>query len=637
MDDSSRQEPRQFRGRSWGAPGPQGPGTLPGADRGDPFHSPSRMQSEREGRFQRYAKLREELTTSPHDPRRLAEAAQIAEDLNLTIEALELWRQCQRVDSKNAVAAQRVASLQRRAAATGETGASRQSFDKPREQPPESPPFWTDFGRVLSYPFLGRGPAIFFTASAFFAAGEIAATFNIFFGGVIMLCLFGYMAAWHFDVASRTAAHKDGLAEFPEIVTVIDSCVVPLFSMLGCLLFSFAPTIVLAILTAQDVLPSGVGGFLTLVSIVPCAFVFPMSVMVRALTETTGDAMSPSRVYGSIGRILPDYLIAFVSLSTLWFAWAIARIALTFAVSMTFGRPTADAVFNVDVVRIIGWLVYTALVWPVLLYAWCVQGHLLGCLYRQSYKRLAWFVPAGTETARARRMSSVYALAGAGGAVLLLGGGWATMAMWRSASEASPTRGDSPLAAGVTLAYFWENTDGPAGLSTYRFSGGKDGQLQVSGEYARIGEWGVSRTTGTAAVLDAKSGAVVHGDGEETAFDLHELTGRHTRFFGPRKASVNSSYVNEWPVRAETRFKDTWNCWVVVEPATTAELYYDKASGILVGRKFSGIGYSITEWLSGATGLKRPITTLRANRVFEEKKDKAQSAGDAFDGADEGR
>src|SRR5262245_58222708 len=635
MDDSSRQEPKQFHGRTWGVPGPHGTGTAPSADRGDPFAPPTRMPSQREAWFQRYTQLRQELITSPHDPRRLAEAAQIAEDLNLTIEAQELWRQCRRVDPKNPLAAQRITSLERRAAATGETGVSRQSFDKPREQPPESPPFWTDLSQVIAYPFRGRGPAVFFTAAAFFAVGEIVATFNIFFGGVVMLCLFGYLAAWHFDVVSKTAAHKDGVADFPELVTVIDSCVLPLFSMIGCFLFSFAPTFVLAVLTRQGALSPETGGLLILFSIVPCAFVFPMSLMIRALMQSTGEAMTPARVYGSFGRILPDYLSAFVSLSALWFVWVIARIAVLLGISMTLGRPSADAVINLDYSRIAGWLLYTALVWPMLLYAWCVQGHVLGCLYRQSYKRLAWFVPAGAETARARRMSGVFALAGAGGVVLLVAGGWATVAMWCSAGEVSPSRGDSPLLAGTTLTYFWENTDGPAGLATYKFAAQGSGQLHVSAEYARSGDWGVSRTKGAVGVMDAKSGAILRGDGEEGGFELRERAGRHTRFFGPKSGSLNSAYVNDWPVRGETRFKDTWNCWLVVDPESTSELYYDKTTGVLVGRKFAGVGYTVTEWLSGATGLKKPLATVRQNRNFEEAPKHAGS--DGFDVPDDDR
>ena len=631
QDDSSHQEPKQFLGRSWGVQGPYRAGTAQGADRGDPFAPPTRMPTEREARFQRYTQLRQELITSPHDPRRLTEAAQIAEDLNLTIEAQELWRQCRKVDPKNTLASQRIQSLDRRAAATGETGAARQSFDKPREQPPESPPFWTDLGQVISYPFRGRGPAVFFTASAFFAVGEITSAFNIFFGGVVMLCLFGYLAAWHFDVVSKTAANKDGLAEFPEIVTIIDSCLLPLFSMIGCFLFSFAPMIVLGILTWQGTLSPEAGGILILISIVPCAFVFPMSLMVRALMQSTGEAMTPARVYGSIGRILPDYLVAFVSLSALWFGWVLARTAVMLAISLTLGRPTADAVINLDYARIAGWLIYTALVWPLLLYAWCVQGHLLGCLYRQSYKRLAWFVPAGAETARARRMSANFAIAGAAGAVLLIGGGWVTMAMWRSASQATPSRGDSPILAGTTLSYFWENTDGPAGLATYRFAAQGSGQLQVTAEYARASDGGVAKFKGTVSLMDAKSGAVLRGDGEEGGFDLRERAGTHTRFFGPKKGSLNSSYVNDWPVRGETRFKGTWDCWLVVDPETTAELYYDKATGVLVGRKFSGIGYTVTEWLSGASGLKRPLTAVPPNRNFDETPDRG---GDEYGGYD---
>jgi hypothetical protein len=135
--------------------------------------------------------------------------------------------------------------------------------------------------------------------------------------------------------------------------------------------------------------------------------------------------------------------------------------------------------------------------------------------------------------------------------------------------------------------------------------------------------------------MDAKSGAVVRGDGEEGGLNLRERAGRHTRFFGPKSGSLNSAYVNDWPVRGETRFKDTWNCWLVIDPETTAELYYDKATGVLVGRKFASIGYTVTEWLSGVSGLKRPPATVPQNRKFDAAA--AHDGGDGFDSPDDGR
>jgi len=459
---------------------------------------------------------------------------------------------------------------------------------------------------------------VFAGASIFFAVGEVLATLNVFFGWFVMLCLLGYLAAWHFDVLSRTAAGKDDPPEFPELVTIIDSCVAPFLGLLACGLFAFAPMLVLLALTIQGTLSPGVGGIAMLVSVVPCGFVFPMALTVRGLTQSSGDAMNPARVYGSIGRVLPDYVIAFLSLCVLWFAWSIVRVGLLFGVGITFGLPTADAVIHLDYVRIVGWLLYTALVWPLLLYVWCVQGHLLGCLYRQSFRRLAWFVPAGAETAQATRLSAAVALAGVGGAALLAGGGWLTYLMWPGDRANSILSNSAvPITPGAKLTYYWENSDGPAGTVTYSFTDDGPGRAGVLAEYRHAGDWGISASRGTVGVLDLTSGIVLRADGEEAGIRLAEKAGRHTRFFGPRRGSTNSTYLNDWSVRGDLRFRKTWDAWRVVDPDTSTELYYDKATGVLVGRKFVGVGFTVTEWLTEAPGVTGIGRCPPANRSFE--------------------
>jgi hypothetical protein len=594
------------------------PGSSPTAapDAADPLRP--RVVTDRDRQFQKYAELRQKLTQRGRDAALLAEAAQVAETLSLTIEAMELWRECLDVNPMHPSAPQRIAALDRRAAATGETGAEQKSTYRPRAEAPESPPFWTDLGSVLSYPFRGRGLGVFVGASIFFAVGEIVATFNVFFGWFAMLCLIGYLAAWHFDVLSRTAAGKDDPPEFPELITVIDSCVAPFFGLCASVLFSFAPMLVIVALMIQGTLSPATGGVALLLAIVPCGFVFPMTLTVRGLTQSSADAMNPARVYGSIGRVLPDYVAAFVALCVLWFAWSLVRVGLLFGVGMTFGLPTADAVLRLDYVRILGWLVYTALVWPLLLYVWCVQGHLLGCMYRQSCKRLAWFVAPGAETAQAKRFSATVALAGVGGAALLAAGGWLTYLMWPGDRANSMLSGAAaPFAPGAKLTYYWESTDGPAGTVTYSFTDGGQGQAAIVAEYRRAGDWGVTESRGPVGLLDLKSGTLLRADGEEAGIRLAEQSGRHTRFFGPKRSSTNSTYLNDWSVRSEARFRETWVTWRVIDPETSTELYYDKATGVLVGRKFVGVGFTVTEWLTAVQGVAGIGNCPPANRTFE--------------------
>ena len=579
-------------------------------------------QSQRDVAFQRYADLRRELGAKGGDPARLAEAAQIAEDLCLTLEAMELWRECLGIDPANDTAARRLDALERRALATGETGAHQTSSYRPKPHPPEAAPFWSDLGSLLAYPFRGKGQGVLLAASLFFAVSEILATFNVFFGGLIMLCMFGYLAAYQFDVVSRTAAGKDDPPEFPEFFTILDSCVFPFFSFLACLLFSFAPVLLAGGLMLKGWLPPLAGGIAILVLLVPCGFVFPMTLMARSLLESTADATNPVRVYGAIGRVLPDYLVGFVCLGALWFAWSLVRVGLLVAIGLTFGMPTADAIVHLDYFRILGWMLYTIAVWPLFLYVWSVQGHLLGRLYRQGYKRLAWFVQPGAETAHARRLSFSVALAGAGGAALLAGGAFLTYTLWpgRSAGGLSAFGGVAcPVSAGSELTYFWESSDGPAGLVTYRFEDAGPGKLRVCAIHRRSGEMGVSRHEFTYGILDTQSGLLDRWDGDESGIAQREPMGSHTRFFGPRSCNMNGTYLNDWVVRAEQRWQGHWSAWKVVDQGASADLFYDKATGVLVGRLNAGLGFKVTEWLTDAKGVAGLTSFPAPNRTFPEE------------------
>jgi hypothetical protein len=74
--------------------------------------------------------------------------------------------------------------------------------------------------------------------------------------------------------------------------------------------------------------------------------------------------------------------------------------------------------------------------------------------------------------------------------------------------------------------------------------------------------------------------------------------------------------MNDWPARSRERFRDTWDCWKVHDTQSTADLFFDTKSGVLVGRRFTGMGYVVTEWLVEAHGVAGVRNGPPAGRDF---------------------
>jgi hypothetical protein len=282
-----------------------------------------------------------------------------------------------------------------------------------------------------------------------------------------------------------------------------------------------------------------------------------------------------------------------------------------------------SALLAFDGLRMISWVLYSLVSWPLFLYAWILHGHILGRTYRQGLRRLQWFVPATAETRTARRMSASLAIGAAVATVLLCGVAWGAtraFAYMAGGGSASAAFVNCPVKDGSRLTYFWEHTDGGGGLTTYSFTAVPGGNLRVLA-HQRSSERPEFCSPGEElGVMNPATGRFVSvgpawGDGTSFAGRVDE----HVAFFGPKKASVGSAYLNDWAVRGSERWCDAWSAWRVQytdETRASADYYYDARTGILVGRKFAGVGFKVTTWLVAARDVAGAVPGPRPSYDF---------------------
>ena len=76
--------------------------------------------------------------------------------------------------------------------------------------------------------------------------------------------------------------------------------------------------------------------------------------------------------------------------------------------------------------------------------------------------------------------------------------------------------------------------------------------------------------------------------------------GEHVPFYGSSSAVVGATYINDWIVRGTERWQvgaPAWRVQMVDAERASAELLYDAKSGVLVGGRFNGVGYKVSEKL----------------------------------------
>ncbi|MCE9637955.1 MAG: hypothetical protein K8T90_19820 [Planctomycetes bacterium] len=569
-------------------------------------------------RFSAYAELRRRIDGGDDTLETRRAAAEAAARLSLDLEALEHAKRCLELapdDDRMRALLENVRSSMGLSA----SGASIAPPESPRKHAEEARPFWHDLGSAMTYPLRGQGLPVLIVGGLLIGLGQVIASVNTF-AWAVSIMLWGYVSAYLFDVINSTGSGKTSPPEMPEASNVLESYVFPFFATVTCVAVSFAPCGLAAYVAFKGWLPPAVAIVAVLVTFAAGFFVFPMTLTVRAMFQSLGDAANPRVVFGAIGRIFPDYVAMFVATCSIWIAYAVAATAFYALCWVTLARPDASAIMRADVAGIAAWVLHTVLSWPLFLYALMLQGHLLGRMYRQGFKRLAWFVPPTEATRTARKMSVGLGAAALVAFVALAGAAWAAGRAYESmASGASAGRGTRcPIGDGAHLTYFWENTDGMAGLTSYRFAGQADGTMRVTASTRIAGQSGapIDEIVGifdpdTGVFTDAVPswGQGVHYDGK---------VGRHVSFYGPKRASIGSTYVNDWSVRGAERWQATWAAFKVHDDQSTTDYYFDSASGVLVGSSFKGVGFVVTEWLVDSEHVAGATKGPAANRDFTE-------------------
>ena len=568
-------------------------------------------------RFEAYAVLRQQIDGGDDTLDTRRRAAEMASRIGLHLEAVEHYRRCCELAPEDQALRLKLENVQR-SVGVDRGGAAPPPAESTRRVAEEARPFWEDLGGAVAYPFRGAGVPVLLVGGILFGIGQIIGTINMFAWSVTaMLC--GYVAAYLFDVINSTASGKTSPPDLPEASNVLESYVFPFFAYLTCAVVSFVPFVLALWLAGKGWLPSAVNVVLCLAAFALGVFVFPMTLMVRAMFQSISDAANPVIVLGAIGRIFPDYLAMFIATCVLWIAFGIVYSVAWFLTYVTLGAPSPDAVFHLDIARIAAWILFTVLTWPVFLYAWMLQGHLLGRLYRQSLRRLAWFAPATEQSRSARRLSAGLTVAAGVSLLALCGAAWGAGKVFER-YRASPNSGSfglqCPLGDGSKLTYFWEHTDGMAGLTEYAFSSQADGTMRVTATTKLAGRPGEGSVE-TVGIFDPDTGVFTEAVpvwGQGVHYDGR--TGQHVPFFGPKRASLGSTYINDWSIRSSERWQGAWACWKVHQDASTLDLYFDTKTGVLVGSSFGGVGFKITAWLVEAHNVAGVANGPPANRNF---------------------
>jgi len=563
----------------------------------------------------KYAELRQ---ASDADPRNVAlrlDAARVAETLGLTVEAVEHLRAAVEEQPNHLEAAARYKALRREMEAAERRDAGEYA-PPPRRPHRDDPPFWNDLGNVLAYPLRGRGKTVLMAGAIFFAIAELTSALSMI-GGIVMLFIWGYVVGYLFDVIGSTGAGKDQPPELPEVASFLDSMLFPAVTYATISLFAFLPCIVVVALGAT----LGIGALPTmllgLLAFAAGCFAFPMCLMVRGLMQDWKPAVNPIVVFGAIARVLPDYLAAFVALAVMWSAYVLAIGVTMVVVTLVFGPPTADAVLNVAPMRILGWIVMAFISWPMLLYCITLEGHILGRVYRQGATRLGWFVQRGTASRPSAKPGAMLWIAALGACLLFGAVGFGALKLYSQTSgRGTFTAPRFPAPRGGQLTYYWESTDGPAGLVTYEFQPQPDGTVTVTivtrrpeepPEEAYRAPVGTVNTT-TAMWISAEP--VFVGDERlPIAADMDVM------LYGPLEGNVGSPYVAGWSVKELTTWQNQWDVYRVIDDMS-GDVFYDTRTGVLVGRRWNGVGVQVEEWLVSHDGIPGLGACPPPNRRF---------------------
>ncbi|MCI0746421.1 MAG: FHA domain-containing protein [Verrucomicrobia subdivision 3 bacterium] len=174
----------------------------------------------------------------------------------------------------------------------------RVTFEAPKELS-----FFKELPRAVAYPFRGTGVMILIVATLIFAALDFVSKGILGFG--LKAIALGYLFSYVQNIINTTASGDERLPDLPGMDDVLSG----FFSLVGVVLMSFGPAIVVAYLAIAQEMPAA-GIALIPAVILGCVY-FPMAFLAVAIKDTAM-ASNPLVVVPAILRVPLEYLVTVV-------------------------------------------------------------------------------------------------------------------------------------------------------------------------------------------------------------------------------------------------------------------------------------------------------------------------------------
>lgn len=465
-------------------------------------------------------------------------------------------------------------------------------------RPSTATPFWEDIPEILAFPLRGRGLSMVIVGGILFGITLWIARYSIF-GWILTGGIFGFLWAYWFSVISSAAAGVKEPPDWPEFFDVWHSILWPAIAAIICAAIPFGPALGLFlaivagpltfnIITIPLLALLGLGG----------VFTYPMVLMVYSMFNTISAASGYRFVYGSIAKILPDYILCIAAYCVLGTMSLVASVTIT-----------AGAAFFLPI-PILGSLTVSVLTATTLLYFNIAAYRLLGHLYHQSQGRLGWFEE---KTEPEKNLNLFVVLAGVLGlgvasaagllAVLFLPG------LMLNASGVS----DLPFQDGTFLEYSeFDSNYGWASVryeieevsEGFRISGGIESN-RIRNDFPDFTVNARGEFVG--GITDVRSGPI---------FSVRPgLSAREqTIFLGPAGGWLGSPHINGYIISGRGTWKG-WDVFKVDDKDAATTLMYDTSTGYLVGVDATGIGRDLWVVLTSTNvdGLQVPPEAHEGN------------------------
>ncbi|MHC4870497.1 MAG: zinc ribbon domain-containing protein [Planctomycetota bacterium] len=224
-------------------------------------------------------------------------------------------------------------------------------------------PVWSDIKNILKYPFADGAWLTLILASIFVSIVRIIAPFTgLFFFGILVIL--GAFIGSHICLHTRWAANGK-FGEPPPIELDFGNLWYMFMSSLAAYLPAVAVTILAALLSAPNLVFVGFAFFFI------GLFINPMCFLVARLYNACGQAFNYPFIIRSIMTVFGEYIFA---TSLIFFVWLINSIGYPMLVSAV---PALEYAFFISDF--------------ISMYYFTVFARILGQLYYNNQKKLAWF------------------------------------------------------------------------------------------------------------------------------------------------------------------------------------------------------------------------------------------------------